>query len=871
MNRLMTPGTRLGPYEIVGTIGAGGMGEVYRARDSRLGRDVAIKVSAEHFSDRFEREARAIAALNHPHICTLHDVGPNYLVMELVEGPTLADRIARGPIAVDETLRIARQMADALATAHDKGIVHRDLKPANVKLTPSGAVKILDFGLAQQTDAGSLDRADDSPTRLAQTRAGVILGTISYMSPEQARGLAVDKRADVWAFGVILFEMLTGARPFEGATVSDTLAAVLTREPDWSRIPAAMRPLVQRCLTADPSRRLRDLGDIDLLLERAPSSGPARRSWLAWGAAALLLATLGPVAYLHLRERPRLPETMRFQIPATVNLAASGNVGLSPDGRYLAFLSVGLDGLMRLSIRGMDSLDVRTLQGSEVAGYGPPFWWSPDSRFIAFDAGGKLKKLSVAGGPPQTLCDLKGPVIGGSWNRDGDIILGMVGTGIARISAAGGSLSPVTSLAQKDHSHLLPTFLPDGRHFVYLRISAMGAAPDAGGVYIGTLDAKPEEQSPQQLLPYARGLTYAPSNDEGAGRLLFVREGTLLAQPFDHQRLRLAGEATPVAEPVGAYLDTAFFSASFNNVLVYRGANPPGPIGWFDRQGNMIERVFEPGHYGSAALSRDGTRVVASRTDPRDWANSDLWVLDLSRGGSPARFTFGSSAGAPIWSADGTRIAFSASGPGGVGIYQKSATSAQEPVALQSNNAGISTASSWSPDGRYLMYSLTSSTTGLDLMVLETSGASSNTTGKPVPFLRTRYHEDQGHFSPDGQWVAYVSNETGPSEVYVRRFTTDFSRASQSEGGGVLVSQGGGTAPRWRGDGKELFYLASNDRMMAVGLNLTGTDAGHETPRTLFQAPPGVIVGDVSADGKRFLLLQRTAAPFTVLLNWMRN
>ena len=866
----MKPGTRLGPYEIVGTIGAGGMGEVYRARDSRLGRDVAIKVSAEHFSDRFEREARAIAALNHPHICTLHDVGPNYLVMELVEGPTLADRIAHGPIAVDETLRIARQMADAIATAHDKGIVHRDLKPSNVKLTPSGAVKVLDFGLAQQTDAGSLDRADDSPTRLAQTRAGVIVGTIAYMSPEQARGLAVDKRADVWAFGVILFEMLTGARPFEGATVSDTMAAVLTKEPDWSRIPAAMRPLVQRCLTADPSRRLRDLGDLDLLLERAPSSGPARRPWLAWGAAALLLATLGPVAFLHLRERPRVSESMRFQIPATVNLAASGNIGLSPDGRYLAFLSVGVDGLVRLSVRSMDSLEVRTLQGAEVAGYGPPFWWSPDSRFIAFDAGGKLKKLNVAGGPPETLCDLTAPVVGGSWNRDGDIILGVIGSGISRVSAAGGSLTPVTTLARKDHSHLLPTFLPDGRHFVYLRTPTTGAGADAGGMYIGTLDAKPDEQSAQPFHPYARGLTYAPASDGGPGRLLFVRDGTLVAQPFNHQRLQLMGDAMPVADQVGVYLDTAFFSVSFNNVLVYRGANPEGPISWFDRQGNMTERVFEAGLYESVALSRDGARIVASRTDPRDWANSDLWLLDPSRGRSPTRFTFGSSAGSPVWSADGTKVAFTARGAAGVGIYQKSTIAAREPEALESNTPGIATASSWSPDGRYLMYSQTSPVTGLDLMVIETSAAASNA-AKPVPFLQTRFYESQGSFSPDGQWVAYVSNETGRSEVYVRRFTNDFNRGSAEEGGGVLVSQGGGNSPRWRGDGRELFYLGPDDRMMAVDVDVSGADFRHQPPHTLFQAPPGIVVGDVSADGKRFLLAQRGASPFTVVLNWMRN
>ena len=663
----MTPGTRLGPYEIVEAIGAGGMGEVYRARDPRLGRDVAIKISAAHFGDRFEREARAIAALNHPHICTLHDVGPNYLVMELVEGPTLADRIRQGPIALEESLRIARQIADALQAAHEKGIVHRDLKPANVKITPDGAVKVLDFGLAKHADSTGLEgNPENSPTMQPATRAGIILGTAAYMAPEQARGHAVDKRADIWAFGVVLYEMLTGRRPFQGDTVSDLQAAVLTTEPAWDQVPAIARPLLRHCLMKDPKRRLRDIGDIDLLLDGAPTAAPARRSWVAWSVAALLLLTLGPIAFLHLRERPpQVGEPMRFQIPATVTLAASGNMALSPDGRYLAFLGVGADGRVRVWIRTMDSLEVRPLEGSETGVNAPPFFWSPDSRFIAFDAGGSLKKLNIAGGPPQTLCDLSASAIGGSWNRHGDIILGMLDGGVLRVSADGGAVSRVTALdpARKENAHLLPTFLPDGQHFVYLRISRDD--PDGGGVYVGSLDAKPEEQSAQRLLPYSIGLSYAPSARRGVGRLMFVREGTLLAQPFDERRLALAGDAVPVAERVGTYLDTAFFSASFNS-LVYRAADPEFPLTWFDRQGNSVARASEPGQFANVALSPDGTRAVASRTNSSNMANADLWLLDLSRGGSPSRFTFfaGLRADFPVWSADGKRIVFRFGGPG---------------------------------------------------------------------------------------------------------------------------------------------------------------------------------------------------------------
>ena len=869
----MTPGTRLGPYEIIDQIGAGGMGAVYRARDTRLGREVAIKVSAAHFSDRFEREARAIAALNHSHICTLHDVGPNYLVMELVAGPTLADRIRQGPIALDESLRVAKQIADALQAAHERGIVHRDLKPANVKLTPDGHAKVLDFGLAKLDDSDAIDSdPDKSPTLHPATRTGVILGTAAYMAPEQARGHAVDKRADIWAFGVVLYEMVTGRRPFEGNTSSDIIASVLTTEPTWDEVPATVRPLLRRCLVKDPRKRLRDIGDLDLLLETAPEVAPRRQSWGAWAVAALLLVTLGPIAFQRFRERPRVGESIRFQIPPLVTLAASGNIGLSPDGRYLAFLGMGDDGRVRVYVRTMDSLEVRALEGSEVAVHAPPFIWSPDSRFIAFDSGGVLKKLNIAGGPAQTLCDLPVPAIGGSWNRQGDIILGNVAGGLLRVSENGGAAVPVTTLdpARKEDGHILPTFLPDGRRFVYLRVSRF--TPSLGGSYVGSLDAKPEEQTAERILPYAIGLTYVPSATTGPGRLLYVQEGNLVAQPFDADRGAILGDGVPVAERVGVYLDGGLFTASNNDILVYRTADPEFPITWFDRQGSVTGRVSGPGRYASVALSPTGTHAVASLTNPRDTGNSDLWLFDLLRGGSQTRFTdfAANRADFPTWSVDGQRIAFRFGGPGGVSIYQKPASSTEDPQVLVPLRGGLMTPTSWSPDGRFLIYQYTAGATLWDLFV---APLDRNQIMKDAPFIafaRTRFNEEDGRFSPDGRWVAYVSNESGVNEIYVRKFNPDLSSGSASVGTSVLVSKSGGSSPRWRGDGKELFYLTPNGTMMSVEVT-PGSEFRAQTPAALFRTPASVMFGGVTADGKRFLLVERGTAPFTVALNWMRN
>ena len=890
----LSAGARLGPYEIVALIGAGGMGDVYRARDPRLGREVAIKVLPIAFSadadriHRFEQEARAAAALNHPNILAVYDIGTQadapFIVSELLEGETLRERLNAGPVAARKAIEQALQIAHGLAAAHDKGIIHRDLKPENVFITRDNRIKILDFGLAKLTQSGAMPgTASALVTTPPQTEPGVVLGTVGYMAPEQVRGLDVDHRADLFAFGAILYELLSGGRAFRRDTPPETMAAILNEEPPdlreaTSPIPPALARIVERCLEKNPSARFQTASDLAFALSGASDAssasgtgrvGAARvrhSGWLGWGAAALLLATLGPLAYRHVRERPARPDPVRFQIPTIVELGGIGSFGLSPDGRRLAFVGRGSDRIARFFIRALDSLDVRPLPGSETGDITPPPFWSPDGRFVVFDSGGRLNKLDVTGGLPQTLCDLANLSVGGSWNRDGDIIVGNIAGGLMRVRETGGTASPVTALdpSRKEELHLLPSFLPDGRHFVYLRVAP--GTPDNGGVYVGTLDAAPEAQSTQRLMPYAVGLTYAASADSGPGQLLFLREGTLMSQPFDATRLSLAGDPVPVAERVGSFRDGGFFSASDNGVLVYRTADADSQVTWFDRQGTVTGRASEPGGFRDAALSPDGARAVVSRTNSQDATKADLWVLDLSRGRGATRLTLGADiAEFPVWSTDGKRIVFTL---GNSRLHQKLASGEgdEEEVLQLSSGSGIVKASGWSPDGRFLLYAAAAEkTTKWDLWVLQHDNP------KRVPFVQTAFDEIEGRFSPDGRWVAYVSNQSGVNEVYVRGFATDFSSGSASVGGSTLVSRGGGAAPRWRRDGRELFYLAPNGKMMAVDVK-SGQVFDVGAPTALFQTPPGAIVGDVTPDGKRFLLVTpvgpSASAPFTVVLNW---
>src|ERR1700680_2927136 len=587
----LNTGERLGPYEILALIGAGGMGQVYCARDPRLNREVAIKVLAEEFSERFEREARAVAALNHPNICTLHDVGPNYLVMELVEGLTLADLIKQGPIPLEEALGIARQIADALEAAHEKNITHRDLKPGNIKVKPDGTVKVLDFGLAKVGGTPAA-KGEDSPTlSMAATQAGVILGTAGYMSPEQARGKEVDKRADIWGFGVLLYEMLTGQRLFKGEDLSETLAAVIKEQPDLSQAPANVRRLLRKCLEKDPKKRLRDIGDAWELLEETPqttASSPVQRAprlgYTGWIAAGVLAIVAVSVSFIHFRESsPAEQPRVRLELPLPGKATNASSFELSPDGRSLAS-AAGEGSRTQLWVRQLDSPDARVLPGTVDAQY--PFW-SPDSSEIGFFSGGKLKKIALNGGSPQTLCDAA-HFFGASWNQDG-VIVAAIDNDLVRVSAAGGIPVPMTKSASDGY----PYFLPGGRQYLF---AVNSDKAETNGIYAGLL----EGGAPVRLLPDISSVAYVPAApNRQTGYLLFRRGTTLMAQPFDPVRLQTTGELFPLVEGVGASVSVAHgaFSASQNGTLVYRSGTLAGnrELALLDRTGKRLNSVGKPG------------------------------------------------------------------------------------------------------------------------------------------------------------------------------------------------------------------------------------------------------------------------------------
>ncbi len=853
------------------------MGEVYRALDTKLGRDVAIKIIPEIFARdadrmmRFAREARVLASLNHPHIAAIYGVEERALVMELVEGPTLAERIAQGPVPLEEALPIARQIAEALEYAHEKGVVHRDLKPANIKLTADGQAKVLDFGLAKalSSEPAPGESSADSPTlTMRATQAGIIMGTAAYMSPEQARGKTVDKRADIWAFGVVLYEMLTGAQLFEGETVSDTLAHVLTKEPDWDRAPAKTRRLLRDCLEKDPKQRLRDIGDGWRLLEEPPAEHP-HHSALPWAAlaAVAILAALG-LAVVHFRETPPQPVPVRFQIPAPDKTTFDGGMALSPDGRRLAFIATGPDGRRMVWVRSLDSLAAQALPGTERAAFNP--FWSPDSRFLGFAVQGMLKKVEATGGPPQTLCEIPGTIIGGSWSRDGVIVFGAPNSGLFRVSQAGGVATQFTKpdASLGETGHLRPWFLPDGRRFLYLTRNR-NVEDDA--IYLAALDGKARKR----LVDARQAADYSPpAAGSENGHLLFLRDSTLMAQALDPKRFELAGDSFPVAEQVGSFLALGFFSVSANGVLAYRSGSSGSnsQLVWFDRGGKSLGTLGQPADYlGGLALSPDGKRVAVSEVDQA--GKSDVWLLDVARG-VHTRFTFDALSTRPTWSPDGMRLVFNSTRGGSPNIYQKdSSGSGNEELLLKS-----AFPEDWSPDGRYLLYNFSDPKIGnRDLWVLpDPAGPPEN--HKPIPYLQTPFSKGQGQFSPDGHWIAYTSDESGPSQyqVYVQSFPAGAGKFQVSTGTG-------GTQPRWRRDGKEIFYLAADGKLMAVETQTAPTfEAG--APRALFD--PQISRGrmpawvyyryDVTADGKRFLvssgpaaLESSASAPITVVVNWL--
>jgi hypothetical protein len=889
-------GSRIGAYEMLGAIGAGGMGEVYRARDSKLGRDVAIKVLPIMFASdadrlaRFQREAKFLGSMNHPNIASIYGLEDSgnirALIMELVEGPTLSERIKTGPIPINEALLIAKQICEALEYAHERGVVHRDLKPANIKISRDDTVKILDFGLAKAIQGEAEARsAGDSPTlREMATRAGVLLGTAAYMSPEQAKSRPVDRRADIWAFGCVLYEMLTGKKGFGGEGITETLAAVLKNEPDWTLLPSStpihVRVLLHRCLQKDPKQRLRDIGDARISLDEVLSgkaettSGavvvpPLWRRALPW---ALLTWALGATAILtallYWGRRPPAAEPVRFELPLP---AGTARFVLSPNGRQIAYSAPDPAGRDVIWIRSLDSLEPHLLAGTEDVFF--TLFWSSDNRFVAFQSGAKLKKVDVSGGPPQPICDTTSQVFGGAWNREGTIIFG-TGNGIMQVPAAGGVATLVTTTGGHNQIHGFPSFLPDEKHFVYLRNG------EDAGVFTGSLGVKPEQQSSRRVLATDSFVVYAPSAEAGMGRLLFGRDGNLLAQPFDERRLDLVGEPVQLVPGVAtlAGFGEFFFSASSNGVLAHQssetGEGPSGPT-WFERNGKELGAAGDPGSYQyfDLGLSPDAAHAAATRWNPtsHDYVEG-MWLIDVVRGVT-TRFTVDPPSGeSPVWSPDGKRIAFASVRAGGEGIYQRASNGASGEQVLVAPTGDRMVANDWSRDGRFLLYAKVDPKTNCDLWVLPlaTDGTRG---GTPAPFANSAFNEDQGQFSPDTHWIAYVSDESGRFEVYVRPFPVPPGGGSKTQ-----VSRGGGMQPRWRRDGKELFYFSLDGNLMAVDAT-QGPMFKAGVPRSLFRShiarhgkepPLDSFAWGVTPDGKRFLIntVKTASRSITVVLNW---
>lgn len=879
----LSPGTRLGPYEIQSPAGAGGMGEVYRARDTRLHRTVAVKVLARNLTgqpevlQRFEREARAISTLNHPNICTLHDVGAQdgtpYLVMEYVEGETLAERLTRGPLPLADAYRVAIQIGEALDQAHRKNIVHRDLKPGNIMLAGakgSTTVKLLDFGLAKLPEAQAASAAGTltSLPTVAQTLTaeGTIVGTFQYMSPEQLEGKQADARSDIFAFGAVLFEMITGRRAFEGHSQASLISAVMKDDPPPVSTlqpvsPPALDRLIRRCMAKDAEDRWQSVHDLvdelrwisenSSLVATAPAVA-ARRKWkfgTASVAAAVFALAFAALAFVHFREKPSVPHTMRFLIPPPENteLRPYDMPVLSPDGTRILFY-VGTPQGSRLALRNLDNPAIVLIP--ETAGAFIPFW-APDGNQIAFFTAQGLKKLDLAGGPAVTLCPFEG-ANGGAWNGGGVILLGSP-SGIRRVSAGGGTPVNVTKVdpARGETAHRWPFFLPDGRHFLF---TVSSSHAQVRGIYAGDLDSSriirlTEDESNAQYSP--------------PGFLLYAHNGTLTAQPFDAAHLRLTGDPFPVAERLSRYDPAALsmFSTAAGELVYITGAGTlPYQMSWFDRKGVRLSTVGTVAEYSNPALSPDGRSLAVCIRDEAT-KKRDIWVFDLVRGTS-MRLTFDPADDLdPLWSPDGRQIIFSSDRKGVRDLYRTASNGAgQEQLLLESNED--KNAEDWSRDGKFLLFNVGQPRD--DIWALDLTAQAL----KPTRLLPESFTTHQGRVSPDGRWLAYSSNESGRFEVYVQNFPP--------ASGKWQISTAGGAEPQWRADGKEMFYVRGDKTLMSVDIKSDPGQFEAGIPKPLFDVDLGVSVRNrvvITPDGQKFLVVTRadqtTATPFTLVLNWL--
>jgi serine/threonine protein kinase/Tol biopolymer transport system component len=850
------------------------MGEVYKARDTRLARTVAIKVLPQGLSEdperraRFEREAKAISALSHPHICTLYDVGQqggvDFLVMEHLEGETLAHRLLRGALPLDQVLRYGAEIAQALDKAHRSGIIHRDLKPGNVMLTKSG-VKLLDFGLARlrEVEGGEPSLLSSMPTEdKPLTQKGTIVGTLPYMAPEQLEDKEADARTDIWALGLVLYEMTTGRKAFAGSSQASLVGAILKEEPLsitelQPMAPPSLDRVVKTCLLKDPDERWQSAHDVVTELRwiaegsadvvRARDQRDSRR-YLGWTIAGLLALALGAVLFS--RQPSREARMIRAAITVEEGTAVDA-ISLSPDGRHLAFTGSRSDARALLWVLPLDSDTPRGLTGTEGATY--PFW-SPDNRFLGFFADGSLKKVDVATGLVEALCPVSLPR-GGTWNREGVIVFGPnTGTGLYRISASGGERTPVTSIdvTKQETAHRWPFFLPDGRHFLYY---ARSGRPENSAVFVASLDSS----ETRRLVETTSNAAYAPP-----GYLLFERDGKLVAQRFDAETLDLEGEAVVVAEDVaydaGAW--RSLFAVSEDGVLAYQTIlGFTNQVAWFDREGKRLGILSSSENSYNVALSPDDHRLAVSRVS-FEGGSRDIWLYDLSRPGN-SRLTFGPGAEVnPIWSPDGSRVVFESDRDGVFDIYQKAATGgAEEELLLKT--ALTKFATDWSSDGRFLVYDSVDAKSNSDLWALPMTDER-----RPESFLRTEAEEREARFSPDGRWLTYSSGESGKAEVFVKTFP--------ASGGKWQISNGGGIAPRWRRDGRELFYIGLDQKVMAVSVR-PGATFEHDPPRELFESrgidlftyrSPYAVTGD----GERFYFNIRapeaTSTPIRLVLDW---